>query len=315
MIRLFYATDVHGSTLCFLKFLNAYKFYKADILILGGDITGKSFIPVIEQGDGTYRVQFLGRPLTLKNQQEVDKLEKEIENIGYYAFKTNLEEVQALEADKEKQTELFRRLIIQRVEKWIKIAEERLKGINVKCFITPGNDDIFDIDNLLDKSEVIINPEDKVVEIAKGLEMISSGYSNITPWNCPRDVHEEKLKEKIEAMANKVRDFNNCIFNFHCPPYDTPLDLAPKLDKNLKPVVSTGGQPIFVSVGSHAVREAILKYQPMLGLHGHIHESRGYTKLGRTLCLNPGSEYGEGILRGVIVNIEKGIKNFQFTSG
>jgi Icc-related predicted phosphoesterase len=315
MIRLFYATDVHGSTLCFLKFLNAHKFYKADVIILGGDITGKSFIPIIKRTDGTYKAQFLGRQLVLKSQQEVSKLKNEIENIGCYAFETDLEEMQALIADNEKQAELFKRLIIQRVQKWIEIAEERLKGTNTKCFITPGNDDILDIDYLLNQSEVIINPEDKVIEINSNLEMISSGYSNITPWNCPRDVSEEKLKEKIEAMVAKVKDFNNCIFNFHCPPYGTPLDLAPKLDKNLKPIISTGGQPIFISVGSHTIREVILKYQPMLGLHGHIHESRGYVKLGRTLCLNPGSEYGEGILRGVIINIDKEVKNFQFTSG
>ncbi|MEM2738654.1 MAG: metallophosphoesterase [Candidatus Bathyarchaeia archaeon] len=257
----------------------------------------------------------MGQSITLKNQQEVNELEKEIENVGYYAFRTNLRELQELEADKEKQTELFRKLIVQRVEKWVSMAEERLKGANVKCFVTPGNDDIFDIDDLLNKSKVIVNPEGKVVEITEDHEMISSGYSNITPWNCPRDVDEEKLKEKIESMTAKVKNFNNCIFNFHCPPYDTPIDLAPKLDKNLRPIVSTGGQPILVSVGSHAIREAILKYQPMLGLHGHIHESRGYVKLGKTLCLNPGSEYGEGILRGVIVNIEKEVKSFQFTSG
>ena len=74
--------------------------------------------------------------------------------------------------------------------------------------------------------------------------------------------------------------------------------------------------PILTSVGSTAVRSAIEKFQPLLGLHGHIHESKGSIKIGRTLCVNPGSEYSEGVLKGVMMNLdEKGVRSFQFTSG
>jgi len=162
----------------------------------------------------------------------------------------------------------------------------------------------------------VINPEEKVVPVDDKHEMISTGYTNITPWNCPRDVSEEELAKKIENMTSKVTNMKNCIFNFHCPPYDSSIDSAPKLDKDLKPAVSPGGEMLMIPVGSTAVRAAIEKYQPLLGLHGHIHESRGTAKIGRTLCLNPGSEYGEGILRGALITLEDDkVKSHQLTSG
>ena len=205
--------------------------------------------------------------------------------------------------------------MIEQVRRWINIAEERLKGTGIKCYITPGNDDRFDIDQAFTESDYVINPEGKVVNIDKYHEMISTGFSNKTPWNTQREVTEEKLEEIIEEMASKVENMKNCIFNFHCPPYNTIIDVAPLLDETLKPVVK-GGQTIMVHVGSISVRKAIEKHQPLLGLHGHIHESRGVAKIGRTVCLNPGSEYTEGILRGVIVNLDKGkIKSYIFTSG
>jgi len=37
----------------------------------------------------------------------------------------------------------------------------------------------------------------------------------------------------------------------------------------------SGGQMVFAGAGSRAVRNAIEKHQPMLGLHGHIHEAQG----------------------------------------
>jgi Icc-related predicted phosphoesterase len=116
-------------------------------------------------------------------------------------------------------------------------------------------------------------------------------------------------------MVSKVHDMRNCIFNLHVPPYDCGLDTCPKLDENLKPVYA-GSEIMTISSGSKAVRNAIEKHQPVLGLHGHIHESRGFVKIGRTLCLNPGSEYTEGMLRGVVVDLdEKGVKNYLLTVG
>lgn len=311
--RLFFATDLHGSERCFLKFVNAARVYKAQVLILGGDITGKMIIPILKNPTGSYTSTFSNVKYEIRTEQELDQLQEKIRISGYYPYVATPEEYDELNRDKRKLDELFSEIMYQTVKKWINVAEERLKNANVQCFITPGNDDRLSIDKAFENSEFIINPEDNVVSLMSGNEMISSGYSNTTPFNSPREISEEELEQKIERMASNVKSMKSCIFNFHCPPANTPLDQAPKL-KNLKPETSIGG-PITIAAGSIAVRKAINKYQPLLGLHGHIHESRGTVRIGRTLCINPGSEYTEGILRGIIINIDGGKLNYLLTSG
>jgi len=314
--KLFFACDVHGSEKTFMKFVNAAKFYKASVVILGGDLTGKMLVPIVEQPDGSYKASFLGTDYTMRSGEEVLEMEKNIRFNGAYSFRTTLEEVSVLDADPAKVDELFSKLMVEGVQRWIKIAEERLRGTGTKCFLMPGNDDRIDIDIVFSSSEFVINPEGKVVAIDDHHEMISTGYSNITPWNAPRDISEEEVAKKIESMALQVKDIKNCIFQFHCPPYDATIDAAPKLDKNLKPVMSPSGGTEMIPAGSKAVRAAIEEYQPILGLHGHIHESKGFFRIGRTLCLNPGSEYSEGVLRGALVTLTEGkVKSYILTRG
>ncbi|MDG6915853.1 MAG: metallophosphoesterase, partial [Nitrososphaerota archaeon] len=95
-----------------------------------------------------------------------------------------------------------------------------------------------------------------------------------------------------------------------------PLDLAPKLLPDLTKAMSPGGETEMVHVGSTAVRAALERYHPLLALHGHIHESRGVAKLGRTLCANPGSEYAGGVLRGFLADLEGDkVRSYILTSG
>jgi len=314
--RIFFTSDVHGSEVCFLKFVNAAKTYQANVLILGGDITGKMIVPIVEQPDGTFAASFLGSTQIMKTREERDTLEKNIRYSGYYPYRATQSEVEDLQADKKKLDDLFSGIMADGIRRWISLAEERLKGTNVKCYISPGNDDRFNIDDALKSSSTILDPEDDVVWIDDHHEMITSGWTNVTPWNSPRETTEEKLGEIFGKMISKVTRMDSCIFNLHCPPYNTPLDEAPELDKTLKPVVSSGGEVSMIHVGSTQVRQLIEKHKPLLGLHGHIHEARGYWKIGRTLCINPGSEYGEGILRGALLNIdEKGVKSHLLTGG
>ncbi len=312
---MYFTTDVHGSERCFNKFVNAAAFYQADVLILGGDLTGKMIVPIVEQGNGAHEAHFLGSTQTAKNRADIEALAKKIRHAGYYPYLTTKAEMEELNATREKVDALFNRLMGETMERWLTIAEERLKPSGVRCFVTPGNDDRPVIDEVLRGSTYVENLEGKVVELDEHHEMISTGWTNRTPWNSPRETTEEDLARKIESMASRVRRMETCVFNFHCPPIDTPLDAAPKLDEDLKQVTS-GGQTVMISAGSRAVREAILKYQPLLGLHGHIHESKGLCHLGRTLCLNPGSEYGEGVLRGVLIKLsKKGYDHYLFTQG
>ena len=313
--RIFFTSDVHGSEVCFVKFLNAAKFYQANILILGGDMTGKMIVPLVNQADGTSVADFLGVREVVKNPEEQGALEKRIRNSGYYPYSTTMDEFEALQNDKSLVDKLFSRVMAEGIKRWVGIAEQRLKGTDIKCYLSPGNDDRFNIDEVLKSSPAVIYPEDEVLKIDDYHEMITSGWVGTTPWKSPREVPESDLLAKFQPMIDKVQDMENAIFNIHNPPYETPLDLAPELDANLKPVIK-GGSISMIHVGSITVRQLIEKYKPLLGIHGHIHESRGFVKIGRTLCINPGSEYGEGILRGAIINLDqKGVKNYMLTQG
>jgi len=313
--RVFFITDVHGSTRCFKKFVNAAKFYKANILVLGGDLTGKVLIPVVEQGDGTYRCRFEGNELSLKNRKEVDDVVSRATDAGLYTRVMTRAEFDEISADRKSVTAAFNSAMVDRVREWVHLAEERLRNTEVKCYISPGNDDLFEVDGVLNSSSYVVNPEEKVVTIDGEHEMITLGYTNHTPWNSPREVDEGELGGKIESLAAGVKDMRTAIFNIHVPPINTPIDRAPMVDKDLKVVVKSG-QVQMTSAGSTACRAAIEKHQPMLGIHGHIHESHGFVMIGRTLCANPGSDYGEGVLRGFLTEISGDrIKSHMLTTG
>lgn len=312
--RIFYTTDIHGSERCFKKFINAGPFYKADVLILGGDITGKYFIPIVKRDDATHTSSFLGKNYVLSTEKELDDLEQKIRAVGYYAYRTTPKQVEELQGSPAKADQVFEMLISESLRRLLEYAEQKLKGTTIRCYVSPGNDDAFFIDRILAESNTIACPEGKVIEIDGHHEMISTGYTNITPWKCPRDVSEEELMKRIEDMATKLRNPKRSVFNLHCPPYGTVLDNAPELDENMKQKMSASG-PAMAPVGSTSVRTAIERYQPLIGLHGHIHESKGYCNLGKTICVNPGSEYTEGVLRGFLVELtEDKVKDFLFVS-
>jgi uncharacterized protein len=313
--KFFFVTDVHGSDVCFRKFLNAAKFYKANVLILGGDICGKSMIPVVETGNGTYECSYAGEDVVLKSKEQAESLMKEMRDSGIYTLFMQGSEFEELNARPEMAAKVFDELMLQGVKKWLALAEERLKETNTKCFISPGNDDIPEIDQILDSSTFVVNPERKVLQIDDAHEMITLGVVNHTPWHSPREADEEVLQSMIEKMAANLERPENSIFNIHVPPIDTAIDQAPKVTPDLKPVVNAG-HIVMTSAGSVATRKMIEKYQPLMSLHGHIHEAKGLAKLGRTVCFNPGSEYTEGVLRGVVGQLEDGkLKSYLLTSG
>jgi Icc-related predicted phosphoesterase len=313
-VKLFYATDVHGSDRCFTKFVNAAAFYGADALLLGGDLTGKAIVPLV-RANGRYRGVFLGEEVEAEDGEAVAGLEKAIAVAGYYAYRCEPEEESALREDGAARDRLFLRLMRERLERWVALAEERLRPAGVPCFVNAGNDDPPEIDEVLEASAWVQFLEGRVVELPEGTEVASCGYANLTPWRCPRDVDEDELGRRLESVIGKLTDPERAVFNFHCPPYDTGIDSGPKLDENFRMRSGASGAEMH-PVGSRACRAAIEQHQPLLGLHGHLHESRGVAKLGRTVCINPGSEYNEGILRGALVDLRKGrLKSQQFTTG
>lgn len=313
--KIFFATDIHGSDRCLRKFLNAGKFYGVDAVVMGGDITGKMIVPIVEEAGGQFSASLFGRK-RLVDADGLPALRKFIADAGYYAQPMTPAEVAALHDDPAAVDELFRKLMHETMSTWLDLAEGRLAGTGIQCIFAPGNDDPFFLDELLSSSATVINPEGQVTELPGGFPMISVGYSNRTPWDSPRELDEADLADVIERQVATLPDPSKAIFNLHVPPKDTPIDQAMALDREFRPVVK-GGSPVITGVGSSAVRDAIAKHQPILSLHGHIHESRGEARIGRTLALNPGSEYSEGVLRGVIVTLssKKGLRGYQLVSG
>jgi Icc-related predicted phosphoesterase len=312
--HLFFATDIHGSETCFRKFLNAGLAYKADVLIMGGDMTGKMLVPLIAQKGGKFDFQWLGAAYSL-SEVDLPDYEKQIRMSGCYPYRTTPEEMGELEKDPLKLKRLFAKTMRDTVAQWLALAEERLARTGTECYITPGNDDVMEIDGAFKDAHYVKDPEGQLIVVKGEYEMIASGYANITPWNSPREMEEDALLAYIQGMTNQLTEPHKAIFNFHCPPFDSGLDTAPKIDRTLKPVTGITGVEM-MPVGSKAVAQVIRDYQPLLGLHGHVHESRAAIRIGRTLCVNPGSEYSEGILRGCLMWLDQGkIRDYMLTSG
>ena len=311
MPKIFFATDLHGSEVCWKKFLNAARFYGADVLICGGDMTGKAIVPIVSE-DGHFTVALGGEQQTVPAEQ-VAEVEANIRRKGYYPLRMTVERLHELDTDAQKRAECFQEVMLDGVARWMGMAAEKLRGTGIRCFVCPGNDDEMEVDEVVRRSELVELGEGRMVEI-DGFFMISTGWSNPTPWKTHREDSEEELGERIEKMASQVPDASRAIFNLHCPPFNSGLDEAPAIDADLR--LLHGGRALR-PVGSTAVRAAIEKHQPLLSLHGHIHESKGAIKIGKTLSINPGSAYEEGMLMGAIIQLDpkKGIKSYQLVNG
>jgi Icc-related predicted phosphoesterase len=314
-VRLFFSTDIHGSERCFMKFLNAAKAYRAEAIVMGGDITGKLLVPLVTEPDGTVTASVFGQARVARDEDEVAALEKTIRQSGSYAVRVTRAEKDALDRAPGDVPELFRRAIQETLARWMAVARERLEPLGIPIFVSAGNDDESYVDDVLNGADYVTFPEGRIVRLPDGREMVSCGWANRTPFDSPRELSEDELEARVAAMADYLEDPGRAVFNLHCPPQRTTLDSAPELDDELRPVVR-GGAMMMKPCGSVATRRVIERYQPLIALHGHIHESRGAQKIGRTLCVNPGSEYSEGVLRGVIAELNKSkVKGWQFTVG
>lgn len=314
--RIFFSTDVHGSEIVWRKWLSIPKLYKVDIMILSGDLTGKAIVPIVKQKDGTYSCKLFGEKKIIRDEGTLREVEEAAKNSGHYPVTLTPEEVKELRGDPKKLNTLFLKVIKERMEGWLELLEEKLPS-NVEAVVMPGNDDEFVIDPVIKQHERVIYPLERCIPIFSEFEMISLDYTNPTPWNTPRECSEKDLEKRLRKISNLVTTgWKKVICNFHCPPYGANIDLAPKLDKQLRPVSSFISPTIREHVGSKAIYRFIEGKQPLLGLHGHIHESSGFDYIKSTQVFNPGSEYSEGVLSGFIFEFtEEGIKKWWKVSG
>ena len=313
-VRIIFASDFHGNEMVWRKFLNSASMFKCNWLIMGGDLTGKVLTPIVLQPDGTYKADFLGQTHTIQA-SGLEDFRRLVKDHCYIPYVCDQKQFEALEKAPQDEIEnIFADLECKTLKEWLDIIPKKLTN-DVKVLIHPGNDDKFELDEVIKANSYVTYAEESVVSLDGEHEAACLGWSNPTPWNSPRECSEEELMTKLEKLASQVQNVDRSLFCLHCPPYESQIDQAPLLDKNLRQVME-GGRPKLIPVGSKSVRAIIEKCQPLLGLHGHIHECRGFMNIGRTRCMNPGSEYTEGILSAYLIEIDgEKIKRLQRVEG
>jgi len=298
-----FVTDLHGAEPTFRKLVKSLDIWKPHVLIVGGDVAGKALLPVIEDGK-QWRLEWMGQE-QIVDEDNLAKFSGLAEQLGYYLYQTTANEVHALRADPELLESTVEKLILARWTSWLERLEERCGSLRIPAYVIAGNDDPWSLDGpLAEEREWVKGADGRMLALGEDYYVMSCGLANETPWRCPRDVSEEELEQTLRRVASEIADSTNVIANIHVPPYDSSLDMGPRLDTTYNPPRPTVGES--APVGSRAVDRFLRDYQPLLSLHGHIHESPGVVSIGRTVALNPGSQYSEGMLRGALVTLEPG---------
>jgi Icc-related predicted phosphoesterase len=277
-------------------------------------MTGKAVVPIIDNGGDAYTFHMQDVRHDLHGADELSLNQRAIRDHGYYPVVMTAGERDEYTSDPDKLDELFHQQMRLIVQQWVAWADERLAGSGMRCIVCPGNDDRPDIDELLAGASHIEVGEGNVLDLPEGYQLASSGWTNPTPWDTPREEDDAALKTRIEGIvAQATASPERLVLGLHAPPFDTQLDVAPKIDWDS---LTVQGQNV-AHVGSTAVREVIEQVQPILSLHGHIHESRAAERIGRTLAVNPGSSYVEGTLSGCVIELDgkKKLKRYRLTMG
>jgi len=311
---IYVVADIHGSEVCWRKFLNAARFYGVDTIVVAGDVTGKALVPMVARRDGRVEARIGGRVQSGRTEAEIGELEARIRFNGFYPYRCGEADYERLEADPVHRDEVFTAVMAQTLRDWLRLADERLQGTGIRAIVMPGNDDGWYVDDVLAESGQVINSDGRVVDLEE-FQVLGFGPSNRTPWDTHRELDEDEIGRRLDALGRELDPDKPLVLVAHVPPYGTQIDVAPRLREDLS-VVIAGGEPVMVPVGSTAVRAFIERRQPMLSLHGHIHESRGIARLGRTIAINPGSSYATGALCGAIVTVKGGkVLSHQFVTG
>jgi Icc-related predicted phosphoesterase len=302
--RVYFVSDLHGSDVCFRKFLNSTQVYRPDLLVYGGDVMGKTMVPLFPDEKDGYRWYPDGRSARRFSSAELPTVERTIADKGRYSLVVSPEEWRRLQGSPERLEALFHERAHARVRGWLDLVRERIAPTGLPVILNVGNDDTDEVLELI-RSEAppnLLVPEGRIVR-AGPYEIFGCGYANMTPWRCPRDLEEEELRKILDRTSGEIDRPRRTILDIHAPPFDTALDLAPELDAELKPKTAAG-EMLMHHVGSPSVRELIERVRPIVSLHGHIHESKAVDRVGDTPVYNPGSAYYSGRLQGLLVDLD-----------
>jgi Icc-related predicted phosphoesterase len=312
MTKIFFATDVHGSELCFQKFLRAADFYNADLLFFGGDYSSKDVL--LFSQDATTVLEYRGTVIKKKFERQSEVLEYISLSRGSGVSVEEVDQNTINDPDNTKINQAYERALRKKLESWVEMAKVSYGKYGIPIFVIPGNDDLQFTDEYFQQPPFQFVHR-KHVLLDCGVNVLGWGGSNRTPWNTAREYDETDILQQLnEAVRYPLAGTASILFA-HPPPYNSGLDLAPEVGENFQ-LKLTLGSPHKAPIGSRAVRQFVEAHQPMVGLFGHVHEGRGYHKIGNTTCINPGSMYYTGRLVGCLVTIEEGrVKNFQFTEG
>ncbi len=329
-LRVLLVSDLHGSGVAYGKLSNAIRFYKADVVVFAGDLTGKALVPIVKDdgsfslgsGVSKYLVNVFG-DVKAVGDKDLDRVIKELRGKGYYPFVTDRAGYEELTNNRDRVRETFIKLMFNALEEDLGKVVSRYREAGIKLLIMPGNDDYPEIADYVKKqaSDVLVPIDEDVVEL-NGYYFLGFGYSTPTPWNTPREVSEEELRTRVEKLVMDIDQsrLGRLIMVLHDPPYNTLIDQAYQLSKDLKPAVR-GGEVLRTHVGSKSVRTLIEEYSPLMGMHGHIHEAPGIDYVrsnagAKVPVINAGSEYSEGVLRMAYLIIEDNkLKNYFLLRG
>ncbi|MBL1215327.1 MAG: hypothetical protein HND52_18315 [Ignavibacteriae bacterium] len=261
MLNSIFISDLHGSVSRYEKLFTYIKNHKPDVLFLGGDL--------LSAGSGYYNGSINKRQnfLTEYFVKQFSKLKNELaENYPRVILILGNDDARINEQHILDGEEIGLWNYIN--QKSVQIEEFKIYGYN---FVPPTPFQLKD----WEKYDVS--------------RYVDTGC--ISPEAGKRTVAVDKSEIKFSTIKDDLKKLydghtlDKSIFLFHSPPHKTKLDRAALDGKTIDHV------SVDVNVGSIAIRRFIEKRQPMLTLHGHIHESSALTgcwqdKIGKTICFN-----------------------------
>ena len=308
MTRLFYATDLQGSEHCWNKFLMAGEIHRADTLILGGTLLAQGVHCLVKSRGSTWSSRLGRRVLEARTRHELEQLENHVRNRGLYPYRTTEQERLQLEKSPQLFKTVYQRLAVQTLTRWISQARELCRQAGRRVYLTPHS-----IAPVLpgtlegDCNGDIVWAQQGVFQLDPDHQLLSHACTHHTPFDCAEAAEDDTLISSLDTLVRQLDDVYNAVFSFHAPPHDSGLDHAPE----------PGRAASLFPIGSRAVRWVIETHQPLLSLHGMVPvPGRRFARIGRTLCVNPGSFCSDSVLSGMLFVLDRtGIRSFQPVQG